>query len=62
VDENKQRRLTRAAISYLKRHGLLEYPSRFDVVAVDWPASNKKPRVQHYKSAFEAVGSEGLFS
>jgi putative endonuclease len=62
VDENKQRRLTRAALSYLKRHGLLEYPSRFDVVAVDWPASSKKPRALHYKNAFEAIGSEGLFT
>jgi len=62
VDENKQRRLTRAALAYLKRHGLLEYPSRFDVVAVDWPASSKRPRVEHYKSAFEAIGNEGLYS
>jgi len=62
VDENKQRRLTRAALAYLKRHGLLECRSRFDVVAVDWPAGTTTPRVEHYKSAFEAIGSEGLYS
>src|ERR1051325_8504580 len=46
VDENKQRRLTRAALSYLKRHGLLEYRSRFDVVAVDWTARSPRPRIE----------------
>ena len=62
VDENKQRRLTRAALAYLKRHGLLEYRSRFDVVAVDWPNRRQPPRIEHYKNAFEAIGSEGLFT
>jgi putative endonuclease len=62
VDENKRRRVTRAALAYLKRHGLLEYHSRFDVVALDWPASSQWPRIEHYKNAFEATGSEGLYS
>jgi putative endonuclease len=34
VDIKKQRRLTRAGLSYLKRHRLLECRCRFDVVAV----------------------------
>lgn len=38
VDSGKQRRLTRLALSFLKRHRLLEYPARFDIVAVTWPA------------------------
>src|SRR4051812_21291586 len=32
VTPEKQRRLTLAALEFLKRHGLLEQPSRFDVV------------------------------
>jgi len=62
VDDYKQMRLTRAALGYLKRHGLLECRSRFDVVAVDWPAGRDKPRVEHFKNAFEAVGSDGLYA
>ncbi|MBI4346380.1 MAG: YraN family protein [Elusimicrobia bacterium] len=34
VDFRKQRRLTRAAESYLALHGLSDAPARFDVVAV----------------------------
>src|ERR1700722_13322695 len=31
VTADKQTRLTRLALSFLKRHGLLDYPARFDV-------------------------------
>ena len=34
VDEHKQRRMTRFALGYLRKHGLLQYRSRFDVVAI----------------------------
>lgn len=56
VDAEKQRRLTRAAVSFLKRHRLLEYPARFDVVAITWPAGKRRPLIEHVKDAFEAVG------
>jgi putative endonuclease len=62
VDQRKQRRITRGALVYLKRHGLLEYKSRFDIVAVTWPNPARKPTIEHFPSAFEAIGSEGLFS
>ena len=62
VDDDKQRRLTRLAIGYLRRHGLLEYPARFDVVAVTWPAGRGKPTIEHFPAAFTAVGYEGMFS
>ncbi len=62
VDERKQRRLTRGALVFLKRHGLLEYRCRFDIVAVTWPKGTRKPTIEHFPNAFEAVGSEGLFS
>jgi putative endonuclease len=62
VDQEKQRRITRLALAYLKRHNLLEYPARFDVVAVTWPDGAKQPTIEHIKSAFEAVGREGMYS
>jgi putative endonuclease len=55
VDLAKQRRLTRLALAFLKRHGLLEYPARFDVIAVTWPAEKKQPLVEHFPNAFEAA-------
>lgn len=62
VDEDKQRRLTRVALSYLRRHDLLEYSARFDVVAVTWPVDQKRPTIEHIKNAFEAVGIGQMFS
>ena len=62
VDDAKQRRLTRLALSYLKRHDLLEHSARFDVVAVTWPAGKQKPTIEHFINAFEPVGFPGMFS
>ena len=62
VDEKKQRRLTRLALSYLKRHDLLENPARFDVVAVTWPNNGNRPVIEHFQNAFEPVGFDGMFS
>jgi putative endonuclease len=57
VDADKQRRLTRLAVTFLKRHGLLDRPARFDVVAITWPAGARKPEVEHIKNAFESQGN-----
>jgi putative endonuclease len=62
VDAEKQRRLTRLALSYMKRHDLLENPARFDVVAVIWPDKGRKPTIEHFQNAFEAVGFVGMYS
>lgn len=62
VDHDKQRRLTRLAVAYLRRHGLLEYPARFDVIAITWPAGRGQPTLEHLQNAFQAVGYEGMFS
>jgi len=62
VDAAKQRRLTRLAVTFLKRHGLLESPARFDVVAVTWPESRRRPKIEHFKNAFEAVGRWEFYS
>jgi putative endonuclease len=62
VDARKQWHLTRAALFYLKRHGLLEYQSRFDVVGIIWPRGAKHPAIQHFPHAFEATGIAGMYS
>jgi putative endonuclease len=62
VTADKQRRLTRLGLSFLKRHGLLEYPARFDVVAITWPADARRPTIEHIAGAFAATGFKGLFS
>jgi len=58
----KQRKLTRLAVTFLKRHGLLEQAARFDVIAVTWPSDNRRPRIEHFKNAFEAMGNREFYS
>lgn len=62
VEAVKQRRLTRAAVAFLKHHGLLEHPARFDVVAVTWPEGQRRPAIEHFKDAFEASGQWEYYS
>ena len=62
VDDVKQRKLTRLAVTFLKRHGLLERPARFDVVAITWPADQWFPTIEHIRNAFEAVGKWEFYS
>lgn len=63
VDDAKQRRLTRLALAYLRRHDLLNNPARFDVIAIVWPGDAKKPTsIEHFKNAFEPVGQGQMFS
>lgn len=54
VDGHKQRRVCRAALGYLKRHDLNEYPVRFDVIGVLWPAGARQPQIEHVRAAFES--------
>lgn len=62
VDAVKQRRLSRAAMAFLKSHGLLECPARFDVVAVTWPPGERRPAIEHFPHAFEATGRREFLS
>jgi putative endonuclease len=62
VDDRKQRRLTKLAVTFLKRHGLLERPARFDVMAITWPVGKRRPTIEHLKNAFEAVGQWEFYS
>jgi putative endonuclease len=61
VDMKKQQRLTRLALHYLKRNRLLDQQARFDVLSISWPPGQKKPAVNHLRSAFEACGGRGQF-
>jgi putative endonuclease len=63
VDENKQARITRAALRYLHRKNMLECKCRFDVVAVWWPTGSAEPtKIEHYPSAFDASGTDSFYS
>jgi len=62
ITHDKQRRLTRLALLYLKRHRLLEQSARFDVIAVTWPEHATQPELEHYREAFPAVGKGQMFS
>lgn len=62
VTLEKQRRLTQAALRFLKAHHLLEVPGRFDIVAIVWPDDRQPPTIEHIRNAFEAVGTGQMFS
>ena len=62
IDQHKQQRMTRAALAYLKSHGLLDNAARFDVIAVTWPAGARRPTIDHFENAFSPVGSGQFFS
>ncbi|TWT37946.1 hypothetical protein KOR34_29120 [Posidoniimonas corsicana] len=62
VDREKQRRIANSALGFLKSHGLLEQPARFDVIALVWPKGAARPEsVQHIENAFEPPGSGRFF-
>jgi len=48
---HKRRRLTRAALWYLKQRRLLDSLARFDVVAIRW--DGEKPEINWIVNAFE---------
>ena len=50
VDAAKQRRISRAAVSYLQTHGGFEQPVRFDVVEIDY--SGAEMEIRHLPDAF----------
>jgi putative endonuclease len=62
IDAARQARLTRAALAFLKSHGLLEYASRFDVIEVIWPEEARRPTIRHIRDAFPAAGRGQFYS
>ena len=61
VTAEKQRRITLAALRFLRRHRLLEQRCRFDIVAIVWPDDRRDPQIEHIPNAFEAVGRGQMF-
>ncbi|MCA9180853.1 MAG: YraN family protein, partial [Planctomycetales bacterium] len=62
VDLPKQRKLTRAALQFLKQRNLLESPARFDVISIVWPDRRRSPSIRHFENAFDATGHGQMFS
>lgn len=62
IDERKERRITQAALAYLKANGFLKYSARFDVVAITWPDDVRRPIIEHYQNAFSPTGFGQFFS
>ena len=62
VDSRKERRMTQAALAYLKTNRLLNCEARFDVVAITWPENARRPAIEHYRNAFSPVGFGQFFS
>jgi putative endonuclease len=62
VDVAKQKRLTNLALHFLQQRRLLDYPARFDVLVVSWPAGNREPDINHHRHAFEAAGRFQVYS
>jgi putative endonuclease len=61
VTLEKQRRLTLAALHFLRKFDLLEQRSRFDVVSIVWPEARSSPEIEHIRNAFESVGRGQMF-
>ena len=62
VHEEKQLRITKAALVYMKRHGLLETPGRMDVIEVTFDVESRRPIFRHFQDAFEAAGTFQFYS
>ena len=62
VNREKQSKLTRMALAYLKRYKLLEHSARFDVVSIIWPDESRTAEITYFRNAFEPVGKWQFFS
>lgn len=64
VNHEKRGRITRAALAFARRHGLIEAGVgwRFDIVAIVWPDARGRPIIDHERDAFRAVGPPSMFT
>lgn len=61
VTREKQRRISRTALVFLKQNDLLACATRIDVIGIIWPRGQRRPAVIHVENAFEPVGTTSLF-
>jgi putative endonuclease len=61
VTRQKQGKITRVALAYLKRRRLMEHRARFDVIEVVWPEDARRPEITHFENAFEAPDGETMY-
>lgn len=61
VDIPKQRKIAKTAKRYLQKNDLLENASRFDVISILWPKDQRKPKIDHYRDAFQPAEAGQLF-
>jgi len=57
VNRQKQQKLARAGLAWLKKKRRLNQPARFDVISIVWPEGEESPQIDHYRNAFEAPDS-----
>ena len=63
VGREQRRRITNSALEFLKAHGLLEYPARFDIIAIVWPKDANKPEsIEHFEDAWQPEGQGQFFA
>lgn len=62
VDAAKQEKISKTAMTYMKRHRLLESAGRADVIEVVLGNKPGRPAIRHFENAFEAVGKFQMFS
>jgi putative endonuclease len=56
ITDEKKRRMTHAALQFMQKKRLRDPAARFDVLIVCWPPGAREPRIDHYPSAFAAIG------
>ncbi len=61
VDRNKQGKIAKAALAWLKNQGRLDQSCRFDVISIVWKTESGSPEITHFKHAFEAPGQGQLY-
>lgn len=61
VTSEKQCRISRSALRFMRRNELLECAARFDVIAVIWPKQQHRPEIVHISNAFDLQGTRSMF-
>ncbi|QGJ71871.1 Endonuclease [Planctomycetales bacterium 10988] len=61
VTPQKQAKIVKQAMRFLKRQKLLGNPCRFDVIGIEWP-SEEQPKITHIRNAFDASDHSSFYS